>query len=70
MAKEEKRAEERDPGEHDQNVAIIKGLTDAPQPVVEGDVAVQVPEENKTVATGQEPPSGKCPTCGRDKVNS
>jgi hypothetical protein len=32
---DEKRAEERDPGEYEQNVAIAKGLTDAPIPVKE-----------------------------------
>lgn len=38
--------------------------------VVEGETAVQVPQQNKTIATGIEAPTGKCPTCGRDKVNS
>lgn len=53
----EKRAEERDPGEHEQNIAVEKGLVDAPNAVVEGaDGVVETP--------------GKCPTCGRDKVNS
>lgn len=38
--------------------------------VVEGEIAVQMPEQNQTVATGVVPSAGKCPTCGRDKVNS
>lgn len=50
MEKVEKRSEVRDPGEHEQNIAISKGLPAlAPEPD-------QVAEVNP----------GKCQTCGRD----
>jgi hypothetical protein len=51
---DDKRSVARDPGEREQNQAVVLGLTDAPVP------------ETVTAATQ----SGKCPTCGRDKANS
>lgn len=38
--------------------------------IVEGETAVKLPQQNQTVASGVEAVPGKCPTCGRDKVNS
>lgn len=50
----DKREEPRDPGEHDQNVAIAKGLTDSPKVI----------KEVEQVAPGI------CPTCKRNMVNA
>lgn len=51
---DEKRSEKRDKGE----IAVGLGFADAVVPATQ------------TVVTGQVPPTGKCPTCGRDVTNS
>lgn len=67
---DEKRSEGRDPGEHDQNLAIEKGLP-AMKPTVEG---ADVVMPSKCPKCGRDsggqvlvdPPVGKC-ECGRDR---